>query len=171
MPRGGRLRSPGSAAESENRNCRAALSGGFRRVADSRALTRAFGMEPCPRDAAPSPREPIGQRDARHRPRALGLATLIVGDGPVRAAGVLALIGIVLASRVYRPAVETRSDSITVWGMVRTRVIPRASITEITNYPAIVWTDPAGRRRWSPVLASKPRHGHSPASPSTMPHA
>jgi hypothetical protein len=84
---------------------------------------------------------------------ALGLATLIVGDGPVRAAGVLALIGIVLASRGYRLAVETRSDSITVWGMVRTRVIPRASITEITNYPAIVWTDPTGRRRWSPVLA------------------
>lgn len=82
-----------------------------------------------------------------------GLAALVVGDGAAKAAGVLAVLGIVLAVRGYRLAAETHHDSVTVYGMLRTRVIPRAAITQITDYPAIIWTDPAGRTRCSPVLA------------------
>jgi hypothetical protein len=82
----------------------------------------------------------------------LGLA-LLVGDGPATAAGLLALIGIVLAVRGYRLSAETHNDSVTVCGMLRSRVIPRAAISQITDYPAIVWTDRAGKKRWTPVLA------------------
>jgi hypothetical protein len=42
---------------------------------------------------------------------------------------------------------------VTVWGMLRTRVIARAAITEVTDYPAVVWTNAQGEKRWSPVLA------------------
>ena len=84
---------------------------------------------------------------------AFGLAALVVDEGAAKAAGVLAVIGIMLAVRGYRLAVETHHDSVTVCGMLRTRVIPGAAITQISDYPAIVWTDPAGKKRWTPVLA------------------
>jgi hypothetical protein len=82
-----------------------------------------------------------------------GLMTLLHGDGPTRVGGILAVLGVVLAYRGYRLAVETRSNSLTVWGMLRTRVIPRAAISEVTDYPAVVWTNAQGKVRWSPVLA------------------
>jgi hypothetical protein len=37
--------------------------------------------------------------------------------------------------------------------MLRTRVIPRAAITQITDDPAIIWTDADGKKRWTPVIA------------------
>ena len=83
----------------------------------------------------------------------IGLAALVAGEGAAKTAGVLALIGIVLAVRGYRLAAETHNDSVTVCGMLRTRVIPRTAISRITDFPAIVWTDRAGKTRWSPVLA------------------
>jgi hypothetical protein len=58
-----------------------------------------------------------------------------------------------LAVRGYRLAAETHNESVTVCGMLRTRVIQRTAITQITNYPAIIWIDPAGKKRWTPVLA------------------
>ena len=82
-----------------------------------------------------------------------GLAALVVGHGATKAAGVLAVLGVVLAVRGYRLAAETHHDSVTVYGMLRTRVISRAAITQITDDPAIIWTDPAGKTRSTPVLA------------------
>jgi membrane-bound ClpP family serine protease len=102
---------------------------------------------------------------------AFGLAGLVVGEGAAKAAGVLAVIGIILAVRGYQLAVETHNDSVTVCGMLRTRVIPRTAITQITDYPAIVWTDRAGKKRWTPVLAFLTPPGHCLASPSTTPIA
>jgi hypothetical protein len=84
---------------------------------------------------------------------AFGLAALVFGDRAARAAGVLALLGIVLAIRGYRLAAETHHDTVTIHGLLRTRVIPRAAITQITDYPAIIWTNPDGKKRWSPVVA------------------
>jgi hypothetical protein len=81
-----------------------------------------------------------------------GLAAL-VGEGPAVAAGVLTLIGFVIAVRGYRLGAQTHNDSVTVCGMLRSRAIPRTAITQITDYPAIVWTDRAGKQRWTPVLA------------------
>jgi hypothetical protein len=42
---------------------------------------------------------------------------------------------------------------VTVRGYLRTRVIPRDSITEITDFPAVRWTAPNGRKRWTPISA------------------
>jgi hypothetical protein len=84
---------------------------------------------------------------------AFGLAALVVDEGAAKAAGVLAVVGIVLAVRGYQLAVETHHDSVTVCGMLRTHVIPRSAITQISDYRAIVWTDPAGKKRWTPGLA------------------
>ena len=84
-----------------------------------------------------------------------GLAALVVGHGATKAAGVLAVLGVVLAVRGYRLAAETHTDTVTIYGMLRTRAIPRAAITQITDDPAIIWTDPAGKKRSTPVLAFK----------------
>lgn len=62
-------------------------------------------------------------------------------------------LGIALAWRGYRMGAETRGSSVTVWGLLRTRVIAREAISEVTDFPAIVWTDAVGRSHWSPVLA------------------
>ena len=81
---------------------------------------------------------------------ALGFATLLHGTGLGKAGGVGIPLGILLAFRGYRMGAEARSDTVIIWGMLRTRVIPRDAITD---FPAIVWTDPVGNRRWSPLLA------------------
>jgi hypothetical protein len=84
---------------------------------------------------------------------ALGLAALMDSSGVATAGGVGIPLGIVLAWRGYRMGAETRGSSVTVRGLLRTRVISRAAITGITDFPAIVWTDPVGNKHWSPVLA------------------
>ena len=48
---------------------------------------------------------------------------------------------------------EARSGSVIIWGMLRTRVIPRDALAEITDFPSVAWRDPVGNRRWSPLLA------------------
>jgi hypothetical protein len=83
----------------------------------------------------------------------LGVAALLHGIGLARAGGVVIPFGIVLALRGYRMGAETRAGSLTIRGLLRTRAIPRDAITEISDFPAIVWTDLVGQRRWSPVLA------------------
>jgi hypothetical protein len=84
---------------------------------------------------------------------ALGFATLLHGAGLGKAGGVGIPLGLLLALRGYRMGAETRSGSVIIWGMLRTRVIPRDAIAEITDFPAVVWTDLVGNRRWSPLLA------------------
>jgi len=84
---------------------------------------------------------------------ALGIATLLHGTGLGKAGGVGIPLGILLAFRGFRMGAETRSGSVIIWGMLRTRVIPRNAIAEITDFPAVVWTNPVGNRRWSPLLA------------------
>jgi hypothetical protein len=69
------------------------------------------------------------------------------------------VLGVVLACRGYRLAVETRSNALTVRGMLRTRVIPRAAISEVTDYPAVVWTKCAEEEAMDPGA----RIPHSPA--------
>lgn len=72
-----------------------------------------------------------------------GGALLIQGAGGKCAGGLLVPIGIYVAYRGYRLAIETRSDSATVWGQFRTVRIPRSNVQRITDLPAIVWTSEA----------------------------
>jgi hypothetical protein len=73
-------------------------------------------------------------------PAARGLAVAVLG------------IGALVAVRSLRLGVECRDGVVRVRGLLRTRVVPRASIEEITDLPALRWRDTAGRRRWTPIV-------------------
>ncbi|MEV4426589.1 hypothetical protein ACIGN6_34780 [Streptomyces sp. NPDC053792] len=68
------------------------------------------------------------------------------------AVAVVVVCGI-LAVRGFRAGVRCEPDRVVVRGYVRTRVIPRAVVTGVTALPAVRWTSPGGRPRWTPVTA------------------
>ncbi|MGW8359970.1 hypothetical protein ACWGK1_05270 [Streptomyces wedmorensis] len=76
------------------------------------------------------------------------------GTGWERAAAVAVLLGCAaLALRGYRAGVRCEAERLVVRGYLWTRVIPRAAVTGVTDLPAVRWTSPGGRRRWTPVTA------------------
>jgi hypothetical protein len=83
----------------------------------------------------------------------LGFAALAPESGWWVAGSVLIPVGALVAVRGYRLGVETHQASVQVRGMLRTRSIPRGAIQQITDCPAIAWTDTTGRARWTPVTA------------------
>lgn len=92
----------------------------------------------------------------------LGAALAVVGiayaaqasTGIERLAACFAVIGsAVLAVRGYRLGVTCDHSRMVVRGLVRTRVIARERITEITDFPAVRWTTQAGRTHWTPITA------------------
>jgi hypothetical protein len=68
---------------------------------------------------------------------------------PVAAA--LVGLGILVAVRAIRMRVECRNGSVRVRGLLRDRAVPRTSIEDVTDFPALRWRDGAGRLRWTPV--------------------
>ncbi|MEU2236038.1 hypothetical protein [Streptomyces vietnamensis] len=88
----------------------------------------------------------------------LGLGCLAYGAeagtaGERTAAVVAVLVCAVLAVRGFRAGVRCEGERLVVRGYAWTRVIPRAAVTEVTDFPAVRWTSPGGRRRWTPVVA------------------
>ncbi|QTE01204.1 hypothetical protein S1361_28000 [Streptomyces cyanogenus] len=82
-----------------------------------------------------------------------------------RLGGGLALIGFaVLAVRGYRLGVSCEHSRLVIRGYLRTRVIDRQRITEITDFPAVRWTAPNGRKRWTPLTAFMTSPGEIPAT-------
>ncbi|MFI1655693.1 hypothetical protein ACH4ZU_12400 [Streptomyces sp. NPDC020472] len=76
------------------------------------------------------------------------------GAGWERAAAVAAALACgILAVRGFRAGVRCEAERLVVRGFVWTRVIPRAAVTGVTGFPAVRWTTPGGRRRWTPVTA------------------
>lgn len=75
------------------------------------------------------------------------------GASALAAAGAVALGSGWLAVRGYRLRVVCADGRVTVHGFLRTRVIPRAAVSEVTDLPAVKWTTASGRRRWTPVTA------------------
>ncbi|WP_234425832.1 hypothetical protein, partial [Streptomyces kebangsaanensis] len=66
----------------------------------------------------------------------------------------LAVIGFaVLAVRGYRLGVTCEHSRLVIRGYLRTRVIDRERIMEITDFPAVRWTVRNGRKRWTPLTA------------------
>ncbi len=57
----------------------------------------------------------------------------------------------ILAIRGFRIGVICKNSDVTIRGLLWTRTIPRASITEITDFPAVRWLTPDGRKRWTPI--------------------
>ncbi|MFI8290774.1 hypothetical protein ACIGBL_16755 [Streptomyces sp. NPDC085614] len=68
-------------------------------------------------------------------------------------AGVIAALCAVIAVRGYRVGVRCAAGRLTVRGWLWTRTIERDRITAVTGFPAVRWTAPSGRRRWTPVGA------------------
>ena len=83
----------------------------------------------------------------------IGVGLWVDGFAPepvVRAlAAVLVSIGAVVAVRSLRIGVECWDGGVRVRGVLRTRLVPRSSIEEVTSFPALWWRDSAGRRRWT----------------------
>ena len=77
----------------------------------------------------------------------------------------LAVIGFaVLAVRGYRLGVTYEHSRLIIRGYLRTRVIERGRITQITDFPAVRWTARNGRKRWTPVTAFMTSPGERPAT-------
>ncbi|MFD8209073.1 hypothetical protein ACFV2S_22090 [Streptomyces sp. NPDC059695] len=73
---------------------------------------------------------------------------------PERAVAVAAFLACAgLAVRGYRAGVRCEAERLVVRGFLWSRVIPRAAVTGVTGFPAVRWTSPGGRRRWTPVAA------------------
>jgi Bacterial PH domain len=60
--------------------------------------------------------------------------------------------GAAVAIRGVRMAVVVGSATVTVRGLLRTRMIPTSSVTDVTAFPALRWRDAFGRGRWSPMV-------------------
>jgi len=65
-----------------------------------------------------------------------------------------AVIGFVILSvRGYRLGVTCERGRLSIRGYLRTRVIARECITEITDFPAVRWSAREGGKRWTPITA------------------
>ncbi|MFF3885907.1 hypothetical protein [Streptomyces sp. NPDC001914] len=86
-------------------------------------------------------------------PGVAGVGYAVQADGGVhRVLAVSVVVGFaVLAVRGYRLGVTYDHARITIRGYLRTRVIDRGDITEVTDFPAVRWTSRNGRGRWTPL--------------------
>ncbi|ATY95417.1 hypothetical protein [Streptomyces cavourensis] len=106
-------------------------------------------------------------------PAVAGIAYVVQADhGVLRLAAGLAVIAFaVLAVRGYRLGVACDHARMTVRGYLRTRVIDRERISEITDFPAVRWTDRTGRARWTPLVPLRTSPGEFPATRLRKEHA
>ncbi|WP_145497812.1 hypothetical protein [Streptomyces sp. CFMR 7] len=106
-------------------------------------------------------------------PAVAGIAYAVQADrGVLRLAAGLAVIAFcVLAVRGYRLGVTCEHARMTVCGYLRTRVIDRERISEVTDFPAVRWTAPSGRQRWTPLVALRTSPGEFPATRLRKEHA
>lgn len=76
------------------------------------------------------------------------------GSGFSRVTACLAVMGFAtLSVRGYRLGVTCERGRLSIRGYLRTRVIAREYITEITDFPAVRWTTRKGGERWTPITA------------------
>lgn len=104
-------------------------------------------------DLSPSTLNRLGNSILGVVPAVVSIAYTAQADrGMLRLVGSLAVIGFgVLAVRGYRLGVTYEHSRMMVRGYLRTRVIDRERISEITDFPAVRWTARNGRKRWTPL--------------------
>jgi len=67
--------------------------------------------------------------------------------------GVAAVVlGCYLAVRGPRAEVVCDSSNVRVRSLLRTRVVARAAVLEVSDWSALRWSDSSGRRRWTPLV-------------------
>ena len=84
---------------------------------------------------------------------------------------VLVVVSLVLVYVFVRGAfmgVVLDDDHIVVRGLLYSRRIPMASITSVTYFPAVRWTSPSGRSRWTPISALMAAPRNTDASVNEM---
>ena len=75
-------------------------------------------------------------------------------DPGTRIVGVVGVVtGLLLMWRGTRLRVRCRDGVVHVHGWLRTRAVPVRSVIEVTDFPALVWVTPSGRRHWTPLIA------------------
>lgn len=75
-------------------------------------------------------------------------------SGLPRLLACFAVIGFaILSVRGYRLGVTCEHGRLSIRGYLRTRVIERERITQITDFPAVKWATPHGGKRWTPIMA------------------
>ena len=94
------------------------------------------------------------------------IAYVVQADsGVARVGGGLAVVGFgVLAVRGYRLGVTCEHSRMVIRGYLRTRVIERQRILEITDFPAVRWTPRGGGKRWTPLTPFMTSSGEVAAS-------
>jgi hypothetical protein len=65
---------------------------------------------------------------------------------------VVAVASAVIAVRGFRMAVVIDSQSVVVQGWLWSRTIRRRAVYDVTEFPALRWTDGSSHRRWTPIL-------------------
>ena len=81
------------------------------------------------------------------------LGVLLWLQNGVRVAVLLSALGLWLAVRAYWVGVQADERTVRVKGLLWSRTIPIDRIKRITTFPAISWTAPSGRTRWTPIYA------------------
>lgn len=117
-------------------------------------------------DLSPSTLNRLGNSILGVVPAVVSIAYTAQADrGVLRLVGSLAVIGFaVLAVRGYRLGVTYEHSRMMVRGYLRTRVIDRERISEITDFPAVRWAARNGRKRWTPLTAFMTSPGEFPAT-------
>jgi hypothetical protein len=104
----------------------------------------------------PSPASRLAHAGLGVAAGALGVGVAQDGFAPEAAATILAALlvclGLVIVIRSALIGVDCRDGQVRVRGLLLTRVVPRASVYEVTGFPALLWRDSGGRRRWTPVV-------------------
>ncbi|MYR95793.1 MULTISPECIES: hypothetical protein [unclassified Streptomyces] len=112
-------------------------------------------------ECSPTTLNRLGNSGLGAVPAVAGIAYAVQADrGVLRLAAGLAVIAFsVLAVRGYRLGVTCEHSRMMVRGYLRTRVIDRERISEITDFPAVRWTARTGRQRWTPLMALRTSPG------------
>ena len=66
---------------------------------------------------------------------------------------VAVVVGLILVARGYRLGARCENQMLIVRGLLRSRRIPKTSIREITDFPAVRWSRNPRRMTWTPIIA------------------
>jgi hypothetical protein len=82
----------------------------------------------------------------------VGVIEFLAAVVPLAMALIIALLGVGLAVRGFRTGVRVGPESVTVYGYLWSRTIPRRAISGLTIFPAFRWSSRSGRARWTPMF-------------------
>lgn len=91
-------------------------------------------------------------RFANTVPGLVVLTIAVFAPVPLLVSYAVCIVGGLLVIRGFRTGVRLNEDSVTVYGYLWSRTIPRRAIVDLTTFPALRWTSRSGGSRWTPLL-------------------